>query len=131
MELKDHPERYQFSSHGGFSFVEGDFGEAGARFRTWETFYGLQLSLLFELTEVGEEYFRFRLLRPSLPVWGAFLIESGPEEDTRLTLRIGDTSWWGKVLLHLPLVRGAIHSQIEAEVEHIKQSILLNADQKG
>ena len=123
MELEKHPERYQFETHAGFAFTQGNFGEIGARFQTWEQFYGLKLTLCFELTEVGDTRFRFRLIRPALPVWGAFAIEEVPGNDTSLSLAIGGTTRLGARLLRLPLVRGAIRQQIRGEVEHIKASM--------
>jgi len=123
VELETHPERYQFTTHAGFTFVQGNFGEIGARFQTWEQFYGLKLRLCFELTEVGDAHFRFRLIRPALPVWGAFAIEEAPGDNTSLSLEIGGTTWPGTWLLQLPLVRDAVRQQIRGEVEHIKASM--------
>jgi hypothetical protein len=123
MELEEHPERYHFETHAGFTFTQGNFGEIGARFQTWEQFYGLKLTLRFELTELGDTRFRFRLIRPALPVWGAFAIEEAPGDGTSLSLTIGGTTRLGARLLRLPLVRGAIRRQIRGEVEHIKASM--------
>ena len=129
VELEAHPERYRFETHEGFAFTQGDFGTAGARFQTWERFYGLQLALHFELTGVddagceGSSTVRFRLVRPRLPVWGAFVLEGNPDGTTRLRLVVGGTTCAGARFLMLPLVRGAILKQIRQEVEHIKGSI--------
>lgn len=123
MELETHPERYQFETHAGFAFAQGNFGEIGARFQTWEQFYGLKLALCFELTEVGDAHFRFRLVRPALPVWGGFVIEEAPGDITNLGLEIGGTSRLGVWFLRLPLVRGAVQRQIRGEVKHIKASM--------
>ena len=123
MELETFPERYQFKTHAGFAFVQGNFGEIGARFQTWEQFYGLKLTLRFDLTEVGDRHFRFRLIRPALPVWGAFVIEEAPDDSTNLSLEIGGTTRPGTWLLWLPLVRDAVRKQICGEVEHIKASM--------
>jgi hypothetical protein len=123
MELETHPERYQFETHAGFAFTQGDFGEIGARFQTWEQFYGLELTLRFELTEVGDRRFRFRLIRPALPVWGAFGIEEAPGNNTDLSLEMRGTTRLGAWFLRLPLVRGAVQRQIHGEVEHIKASM--------
>ena len=123
LELKEHPERYQFDTHAGFTFTQGDFGEVGARFETQERFYGLRLTLRFELTEVGESEVRFRVLRPPVPVWGAFVLEAEGPQGTLLTLRIGSDSQAGATFLNLPLVRGAIQRQIQAEVENIRDSM--------
>ncbi|MGD2105751.1 MAG: hypothetical protein PVJ55_11645, partial [Anaerolineae bacterium] len=46
LSLEEHPERYGFDTHQGFQFVEGGFGEAGARFKTREKFLFLTLELL-------------------------------------------------------------------------------------
>ncbi len=123
MELETFPERYQFETHAGFAFVQGNFGEIGARFQTREQFYGLKLTLRFELTEVGDRHFRFRLIRPALPVWGAFFIEEAPGDTTSLSLEIGGTTRLGAWFLWLPFVRGAVQRQIRGEVEHIKASM--------
>ncbi len=123
LELKEHPERYQFDTHAGFTFTQGDFGEVGARFETQERFYGLRLTLRFELTEVGESEVRFRVLRPPAPVWGAFILEAEGFQKTLLTLRIGSENRAGAAFLNLPLVRGAIQRQIQAEVENIRDSM--------
>jgi len=123
MELETHPERYQFETHAGFALTRGNFGESGARFQTWERFYGLKLTLRFELIEVGDKHFRFRLIRPAFPVWGAFVIEEAPGENANLSLAIGGTTRLGAWFLRLPLVRGAVQGQIRREVEHIKASM--------
>ena len=123
MELETHPERYRFETHAGFAFTQGGFGEIGARFQTWERFFGLKLTLGFELTEVADTRFRFRLVRPPLPVWGAFTIEPVDGETTDLRLAIGGMSRLGSWFLRLPVIRGAIRRQIRGEVEHIKASM--------
>ncbi len=121
--LETHPERYQFDTHEGFQFVKGNFGEAGALFETQERFYGLRFTLRFELTEVKDNSFYFRLLSPALPVWGAFVLKAHTAEKTSLALKIGATTRSGRWVLRLPLLRGAILRQINAEVEHIKTSM--------
>ena len=123
IELETHPERYRFETHAGFAFTRGNFGEIGARFQTWERFFGLKLTLGFELTEVADAHFRFRLVRPPLPIWGAFILGRANGEATELRLTIGGTSRLGTWLLRLPLISGAIRRQIRGEVEHIKDSI--------
>ena len=123
LELETHPERYQFETHAGFAFTQGGFGEIGARFQTQEQFYGLKLTLRFELTEVGDTRFRFRLIRPALPVWGTFVIEEAPGDNTDLSLEIRGTTRLGAWFLQLPLVRGAVQRQIRGEIEHIKASM--------
>ncbi len=124
VELETFPERYQFETHAGFAFTQGNFGEIGARFQTWEQFYGLQLTLCFELTEVGDRHFRFRLVCPALPIWGAFvIIEETPGDNTSLSIEIGGTTRLGAWFLWLPLVRDAVQRQIRGEVEHIKASM--------
>ena len=123
MDLETHPERYQFETHAGFAFTQGGFGKIGARFQTWEQFCGLKLTLCFGLTDVSDTHFRFRLVRPALPVWGAFVIEEAPGDSTNLSLEIGGTTRPGTWLLRLPLVRDAVRQQICGEVEHIKASM--------
>lgn len=124
LSLKAHPERYQFETHAGFAFTKGNFGEIGARFQTWEQFRGLKINLHFELTETSESHFRFRLLRPPLPVWCAFrLIEETADDTTNLHLEAGGTTSLGQWFLQLPLVKKTIQKQIQSEVDHIKDSM--------
>lgn len=124
LSLKQRPERYQFDTHDGFEFVEGDFGQVGARFRTRERFLLLGLGLLFELTEVGESEFRFRLIKPlSLGIWGAFSIRDGDDQNALLSLDIGSTTQLGRLLLSSYPVAAAVRRQIEGEVRHIKASM--------
>jgi hypothetical protein len=123
LSLKTHPERYKFETHAGFAFTKGDFGEVGARFQTWEQFHGLEINLHFELTEIGESHFRFRLLRPPLPIWCVFRLTETTDDATDLHLEAGGTTSLGALLLRLPLVKGTIQRQIQGEVEHIKASM--------
>jgi hypothetical protein len=125
VELETHPERYRFATHAGFTFTRGNFGEIGARFQTRERFCGLPLTLSFELTDVEDTCFRFRLARPPLPVWGAFTIEDAGGETTVLRLAIGGTTRPGTWFLRFPPVRSAVRRQIRSEVEHIKASMSL------
>ena len=123
LSLKTHPERYQFETHAGFAFTTGNFGEIGARFQTWEQLHGLEINLHFELTEIGESHFRFRLLRPPLPIWCVFRLieETGNTSDLRL--EVGGTAPLGVWLLRLPLIKGTIQKQIQSEVDHIRASM--------
>ena len=123
LDLEVHPERYTLETHAGFAFTQGGFGQAGSRFVTWERFYGVKVSLGFELTEVGDSYLRFRLLRPPLPIWGAFVLEDAGGRATKVVLQIGGTARLGEWFLGCPLFRGAIERQIRGEVEHIKASM--------
>lgn len=123
LDLETHPERYQFETHAGFAFTAGNFGQVGARFQTWEQFHGLRANLHFELTETSDHYFRFRLLRPPLPIWCAFAIEERVADATSLSLEVGGTTALGAWLLRLPLVKGTVLRQIQAEVDHIKASM--------
>jgi hypothetical protein len=123
LELETYPERYQFKTHAGFAFDEGQFGQVGARFHTRERFYGLRLTLHFEVVESHDEVFRFHLVRPPLPVWGAFVIEAADDGITNLCLEVGGTTRLGLWFLRLPLVKGAIQRQIRGEVRHIKASM--------
>ena len=87
LSLKDYPERYRFGTHEGFVFVRGDFGEVGSRFKTREKFPLLKLELLFELIEVDETSFCFRLIRPAgLGIWGAFAVEELSPESVLLRI---------------------------------------------
>lgn len=122
--LKEHPERYQFDTHEGFEFVEGSFGELGARFRTREDFLWLNLELLFEITRMDEASFSFRLLRPlSMEIWGEFRLEEAGEAKTHLFLEIGSQTRAGRLILRFYPVTAAIQRQIDDEVSHIKTSI--------
>jgi hypothetical protein len=124
MELETHPERYRFDTHGGFTFTAGNFGAEGARFKTWETFYGLRLSLGFRLTAVERDAFHFRVVRPPLPIWGAFVLRALDAQRTLLRLKIGATNGLGRVFLQVPPVRAAIRRQIDGEVENIRASMV-------
>lgn len=122
--LQEHPERYQFETHEGFDFVEGGFGELGARFKTREKFLWFHLELLFELTAVRETSFSFHLIRPlSMGIWGRFRIEEADAVETRLFLEIGSRNRAGRLLLRFYPVAAAVRRQIAGEVNHIKSSI--------
>jgi len=124
MSLEDDPGLYQFDTHDGFAFVDGSFGEVGALFRTQERFLGLDLELLFELTEVGESGFSFELTRPiSLGIWGGFRIAVADGERSRLTLDVGSDAPLGRLVLHLFPVAEVVGRQIEREVAHVKASM--------
>jgi len=123
LELQNHPERYQFNTHAGFTVTTGSFGEMGSEFQTLERFYRIPIKLSFELTEVGAFTFRFRLQRPPLPIWGAYAIEPVTEGTCRVSLSIGATASGAAWFLSLPLVRPGIEGQIQREVEHVKRSM--------
>lgn len=124
LSLREHPDRYQFDTHEGFQFVEGDFGEIGARFKTREQFLFFKLELLFELTEVEGSAFWFRLIRPvSMGIWGRFDINAGEEKGTRLSLDIGSETRAGQLMLRCYPVAVLVHGQIYREVSHIKRSM--------
>lgn len=123
LSLEEHPERYAFETHEGFEFENGSFGEVGGRFRTRERFFFATLELVFELKEVGERAFSFRLLRPSsLGVWGRFAID-GDREQSSLSLQIGSETRVGQLLLRCYPVAVAVHRQICGEIRHIKRSM--------
>ena len=123
LSLADHPERYQFDSHAGFTFTEGQFGEPGARFQTTERFYGLSVTLKFVLTDVAEERFTFHLVAPVKGIWGYFEMKPAGSGTTWLTLAIGSDRRLNRWFLKLPLIGGAVQQQIEREVGHIQQSM--------
>jgi hypothetical protein len=124
LSLKQHPERYQFDTHDGFQFVEGSFGEVGARFMTRERFLFLKLELPFELTEVGDSGFQFRLTRPgSLHVWGRYDIDRAGGGGTALSLVVGSETRVGQVALRAFPVAAAVQRQIQREVDHVKASM--------
>ena len=95
LSLEKHPERYQFATHGGFTFTHGNFGQIGAKFQTQETFYKLKATLRFELTSVDTFRFQFRLRR--LPIWGAFIIEERSANVVKLSLHVGASDKAGRV----------------------------------
>ena len=124
LALADHPERYAFDSHAGFVFTQGEFGEPGARFQTEERFAGLlKLVLKFELMDVEDRRFSFRLLSPTRDIWGYFELEPASPNTTHLRLAVGSHRNFQRRLLGLPPVRGAVQHQIESEVSHITRSI--------
>jgi hypothetical protein len=124
LSLKDHPERYRFGTHEGIEFVEGNFGDVGGRFKTREKFHFLTLELLFELVEVDDVSFRFRLIRPAwMDVWGRFsMLELSPGA-ILLRIEIGSDTQRGGAWLKFSPVAGAIRAQITGEVDHIKESM--------
>jgi hypothetical protein len=123
LALDEHPEWYQFESHDGFTFTEGQFGEPGARFETEEVFLGIRRQLKFELTEVDDDRFTFQLHQPIESVWGYFALEPVGTKATRLTLAVGSEETLQRLLLQAPGVHTAIKRQITREVEHIKASM--------
>ncbi|MFO7742562.1 MAG: hypothetical protein R6X31_09650 [Anaerolineae bacterium] len=124
LSLKEHPDRYQFDTHAGFEFVEGSFGEVGARFETQEKFLFFPLRFLFELTKVEESEFWFRLIRPlPMGIWGRFGIEEVGKGRTRLSLDIGSETGVGQLLLRWYPVGSLIRQQIHREVGHIRSSM--------
>jgi len=124
LSLEEHPERYRFATHEGIEFAGGNFGDVGARFRTREKFYFLKLGLLFELIDINESSFRFRLVKPAwMDVWGMFSMqESGPGR-VILRLEIGSDTRRGQWWLKFSPVAAAIRQQLTGEVEHIKESM--------
>ena len=124
LALADHPGRYAFESHAGFVFTQGEFGEPGARFQTEEGFAGfVKLVLKFELVEVEDHRFIFKVLSPTPDIWGYFELEPTSQNTTHLRLAVGSDRSFRRRLLGLPLVRGAIQHQIEGEVAHISKSM--------
>lgn len=122
LSLGEHPERYAFGTHGGFAFIEGSFGQEGARFETRERFAGVQIRLRFRLTEIGQDRFAFRLLQPPLGVEGIFEMAPAQEEGSRLSLLVGSKSSWTRAFLRLPIIHGAVLNQIRREVTHVRES---------
>lgn len=123
LDLKTHPERYAFETHEGFTFTRGDFGQTGAQFETREAFHGLRIRLRFELVELGAQSFRFRLLKPPFPIWGAFVLEPVTAGEVVLRLVIGSAGPMGRLVLSFPPIRNAVLGQIRGEVEHIRDAI--------
>jgi hypothetical protein len=125
--LEDHPEWYRFETHGGFVFTSGGFAESGARFQTEERFFGVPLTLAFELMSVERLSFVFRLIRPRLPVTGQFVIGPQPGDRPVLTLAIEGNTRFGRMVLHCPIVRQSVRQQIQREVDHIARGMQLQA----
>ena len=123
LALADHPEWYRFGSHRGFVFTSGRFGQVGARFQTEEVFRGIRLTLRFELTGVNTHEFTFVLRRPVSSIYGYFRIDPCGVDGTDLELAVGSPQPCRRLLLRLPIIRGAIRRQIEREVGHVKQSM--------
>ncbi|MBN1248007.1 MAG: hypothetical protein JXC32_10145 [Anaerolineae bacterium] len=123
LALGDHPERYRFGSHDGFTFTRGSFGTVGACFETQERFGFIRLTLRFELTRVTSQQFSFLLRHPISSIYGRFAIEPASEHSTQLELAVGSPYLGKRLLLHLPIVHGAIRYQIQQEVDHIRQSM--------
>lgn len=123
LSLEEHPGRYSFETHEGFSFEEGGFGEVGARFSTRERFFFLKLKLEFELQRVRKRAFSFRLIRPSfLGIWGRFDLD-GIDGKSCLSLEVGSETRVGQLMLRCYPVAVAIHRQIRCEVRHIARSM--------
>jgi len=124
LSLQEHPERYRFATHEGIEFAGGNFGDVGARFRTREKFYFFKLDLLFELIDVDEGSFRFRLIRPAwMDVWGMFSVRESGSGKVILRLEIGSDTRRGQRWLRFSPVAAAIRRQITGEVGHIKESM--------
>jgi len=121
--LEAHPEWYTFETHSGFVFTSGSFAEPGARFQTQERFFGVPLTLGFELTSVERSSFGFRLINPPLPVTGSFIVESQSDSKATLTLAIDGSSRMGSFVLHCPIVKHAVRQQIQREVDHIARGM--------
>jgi hypothetical protein len=122
LELADHPERYSFESHAGFTFTQGEFGEPGAHFQTEERFAKIA-KLKFELTEVAEHRFTFKLRKPIRHIWGYFSLDPGGRTNTRLRLAIGSDRQLQRKMLQIPPIRSAVQHQIEGEVANIANSM--------
>ncbi len=121
--LADHPERYRFASHNGFSFTRGRFGEVGALFQTEEVLGGILMTLKFELTQVTAQQFTFALRHPVRSIYGRFTLSPLSEGRTRLELAVGSPHRGASFFLCLPVVRGIIQHQIKEEVRYIKESM--------
>ena len=122
--LEEHPERYRFDTHNGFEFLEGGFGQVGARFKTHERFSVLKTELLFEITEVGESWFRLNLINPTwVDGWAMFSMQGLSSDSVSLKIEIGSDTQRGRSWLKFPLVKKAIRRQIAGEVAHIKEAM--------
>ncbi len=123
LSLADHPERYRFDTHKGFSFSQGRIGEVGARFETEEIFSGLRLRLRFEVVRVTADQFCFVLLAPLSAIWGRFRLTPQGTNQTELQLEVGSSHITRRLILTCPVVRTAIQHQIDRETAHIKGSM--------
>ena len=132
LSLEEHPERYRFATHEGIVFAGGNFGNVGARFKTREKFYFLKLELLFELVDVDENSFRFRLVRPAwMDVWGRFSVWELRPGSVIMRLEIGSDTRRGQWWLKFSPVAATIRQQITREVDHIKESMEATMGDRG
>jgi len=124
--LKDHPERYTFASHGGFYFIEGNFGEVGSRFYTKERFHGMLLKLTFSLTEVTSNSFAFELLKPIRNIKGIYTITKSDNNMTLVSLSVYARTKRIRLMFKMRPFYRVIQKQINSEVKHIKKSMESN-----
>ena len=121
--LKEHPERYAFASHKGFYFIEGDFGEVGARFYTLERFRGIETKLTFTLTEITSDSFTFVLNSPIRNIKGKFTLTERERGLTTIGITVfGRTKRIERLFTLKPLSQ-AVQKQISGEVQNIKISM--------
>jgi hypothetical protein len=116
LSLKDHPERYRFETHMGIEFLKGTFGEVGAQFKTREKFLFLTIDLKYELVEVDERSFAFRLLNlPWFHIWGVFRVKERNAHSVLLALEIGASQPLGRSFLSFYPVKTAVDGQVHRE----------------
>jgi hypothetical protein len=123
LNLKDHPERYAFDSHEGFTFIDGDFGEVGAQFYTIEHFRGIRTKLTFTITEVTPSSFIFEVTKPLRKIKGEFKLLELADDMTEITLSVFAPNNIIKRLFDVKPFYQAVYSQISGEVQHIKTSM--------
>ena len=121
--LKTNPEDYNFSSHLGFYFTEGNFGEIDSRFYTKERFYGIMLKLSFRLTERSANSFTIALHKPIRNIDGTFAISKVDESITRIDLSLFARTKPIYRLFQIRPLYEAVQEQINSEVQHIKAAM--------
>ena len=122
--LEEHPERYRFDTHNGIEFVHGSFGKVGSRFKSREKLSILKTELLFEVTKVGETWFRLKLINPSwADAWARFSMQELSPDSISLQIEIGSDTQRGRSWLKFAPVKNAIRKQITGEVAHIKEAM--------
>lgn len=131
--LENDPKKYKFDTHQGFQLESGTLSKTGATFTTQEIFAGLKFSFNFQVTEVSQNKFEFKLIKPSwlasLGIKGKFKTVPVSDQQTILQLIIFNkandffTRVVAMLFLYLSPVRFLVANQINKEVRFVKNSI--------
>ena len=131
--LEKNPKKYNFDTHQGFQLKSGTLSEPTSVFKTQEIFAGLKFSFNFQVTEVSQNKFEFKLIKPSwlasLGIKGKFKTVPVSDQQTILQLIIFNqandyfTRVVAMLFLYLSPVRFLIAKQINKEVKFVKSSI--------